>query len=279
LSTASLAGRSLEGCLRRGRELGFGSIEVLGFEGERHSQGDLCGFAFAERSAEEAEQLREHLAGYGRISVHAPFIMVPLLAANPGIRREAWRQVLACIRGMAAVGGQAVTVHLNGVPFWSSTEWRAAAVRTLRELGKMGAEAGGVRIALETGCPSAEEEFCALIEEAGHPCLGACVDTGHIAGYYPAALRGTAEGIAAHNDILNRMVARLGGRVVLFHAHDNRREDFRDHRAPGRGIIDWPRLMRTVGQAGVTAPRVLELEEPDFEAALAEGRRCLVEAM
>lgn len=278
LSTASLAGQPLDAVLRQGRELGFDAVEILGFEGERHSQGDLCGFAFAERPAADLAGLRERLAGYDRVSVHAPFIMVPLLSANPGIRREAWRQVDACIRGIATVGGQTCTIHLNGVPFWSPDEWQAAAVRLLRDLGEAGAAAGGIVVALETGFPNTDESFCALIEAADHPCVGACIDTGHIMHYYPGSVKGTAEGIPLHNDILNRMVARLGPRVAVFHVHDNRREDFRDHRAPGRGMIDWPRLFVTIRQAQVTAPLCLELEEPDFETALLEGRQCLLAA-
>jgi len=278
LSSASLAGKTLAEALQCGRELGLEAVEILGFEGERHSQGDVAGFAFAERSAADVDRLRRELQGYGRISVHAPFIMVPLLTANPGIRREAWRQVEACIRGIAAVGGSACTIHLNSVPFWSPEEWRDAAVGLLRELGEAGAAAGGVVIALETGFPNTEDSFCALIEAADHPCVGACIDTGHIMHYYPGNVKGTVPGIALHNDILNRVVARLGRRVAVFHVHDNRREDFRDHRAPGRGIIDWPRLMSTAAAAQVSAPLLMELEEPDFVPALTEGRQCLLAA-
>ncbi|MBN2451045.1 MAG: sugar phosphate isomerase/epimerase [Lentisphaeria bacterium] len=275
MSTASLAGRPLEEVLQRGLALGFGAVEVLGFEGERHSQGDLCGFAFAERPTADVERLRGLLAGYGRISVHAPFILAPLLTANPGIAREVRRQVGACIRGMAAVGGSACTVHLNGMPFKTPAEWRHEAVLVLRSLGDAGVEAGGVVVALETGFPNSEEEFCSLLETVGHPCVGACIDTGHIVHYYPGGERGTQAGVEHHNGILNRMVARLGAKVALFHVHDNRREDFRDHRAPGRGIIDWERLLATVRRHCGDAPMLLELEEPDFEDALREGAACL----
>ena len=278
LSSASLAGMALDQALACGRRLGFEAVEILGFEGERHSQGDLCGFEFAERAPADLEALRGRLAGYRQISVHAPFILVPLLATNPGIRREAFRQVAACVRGIATAGGATCTVHLNGAPFWRPDEWRRAAVRVLGELGAVGAECG-VTVALETGCPATEEEYCALLEEANHPWVGACIDTGHIMHYYPQALKGTAEGVAQHNDILNRVVARLGARVVVFHVHDNRQADHRDHRAPGRGIIDWPRLLRTIRQTGLRAPLLLELEEPDFEAALLAGKQCLLDAL
>ena len=100
-----------------------------------------------------------------------------------------------------------------------------------------------MRIALETGYPNEEEAYCSLIEEADHCHVGACIDTGHIFHYYPAAMRGTPEGVERHNNLLNQIVQRLGPKVAVCHMQDNRPVDFRDHRAPGRGLIDGLRLI------------------------------------
>ena len=263
-----------------GLALGFTSVEILGFEGERHSQGELCGFAFCDRDDEDVAALARLLEPCGRISVHAPFISAPLLAANAGIRREVMRQVEGCLRGIARVGGAYCTIHLNNVPFWTHAAWRRSALSALRRLGDLG-QAEGVTIAVETGgwtSDAGEEDYCSLIEQTDHPFVGACIDTGHVCSYYPAELRGTSEGIAAHNQILNRIVARLGPSLAVFHLHDNRPMDFRDHRVPGGGITDWPRFMATVREADFSGPLLLELEEPDCAKALAGGKQVLLDA-
>lgn len=278
LSVASLAGYELDDAIRAGRELGFGAIEVLGFEGERHSQGLLCGFDFAERPPHDLEQLAAALSDYEFVSVHAPFIAVPMLSPNTGIQREAMRQMEASIRGTSAIGGTVCTVHLNGVPFRTLDDTWPAALGALRRLGDVG-ESCGVTVALETGYPNSVDTYCGLIEAAQHGFVGACIDVGHIFAYYPTDRRGTEQGVEVHNDLLNTICERLGPKLAVFHLHDNRREDFRDHRAPGRGIIDYQRLLRTLDAAEFRGPMVLELEEPDLVPAMEEGRDLLLSLM
>jgi len=275
VSVASLAGYSLSEAIQAAGDLGFGAIEILGFEGERHSQGLLCGFDFAERSEADCEWLAGALAGFDCVSVHAPFIAVPMVAPNAGVQRESTRQMIASIRGTAAAGGSVCTVHLNAVPFLGIEDIWDTAVSVLRDLGDI-ASSCGVTVALETGYPNSVDTYCGLIEQVAHDSVGACIDVGHVFAYYPTALRGTQEGITAHNDILNTICARLGERLAVFHLHDNRREDFRDHRAPGRGIIDYARLVSTLEAVQFTGPMVLELEEPDRVSALEQGRAHLL---
>ena len=270
-SIASIPERSLDEILRLGRELDFSAIELLAFEGERHSGGPLAGFAFAERPAEAWRVLGKQLDGYERVSAHAPFIQTYLLSANAGVAREAFRQVRCTIEGLAAIGGTVCTIHLNARPFRTVRDCREESVDVLRRLGDLGAR-HGVTIAMETGYPANVEEYCGLIETAAHPHVGACIDVGHIFHYYSRDLFGTAEGIRIHNDILEEIVLRLGTKVAILHLHDNRSHDFRDHRAPGRGIIDFARLFRALDSIAFAGPMVLELEEPDALEALAESR-------
>lgn len=275
-SIASLPERTLDEILRLGRELDFSAIELLAFEGERHSGGPLAGFAFAERPAEAWHALAEKLEGYERISAHAPFIQTYLLSANAGVAREAFRQVRCTIEGMAAVGGTVCTVHLNTPPFRTTHDCWEESVDVLRRLGDLGAR-HGVILAMETGYPANVEEYCGLIEAADHAHVGACIDVGHIFHYYPRDLFGTDEGVRTHNDILERIVRRLGAKVAILHLHDNRPHDFRDHRAPGRGIIDFARLFQALDAVAFAGAMVLELEEPDALDALAESRDFLRE--
>jgi sugar phosphate isomerase/epimerase len=270
-SIASIPGHTFAEILDFGRELGFSAIEILAFEGERHSGGSLAGFAFAERPASEWRALGRRLEGFDRISAHAPFIQTFLLSANAGVAREAFRQVRCTIEGIAAVGGNVCTVHLNARPFLTIREIWEQAVDVLGRLGDIGAR-HGVTIAMETGFPATVEDYCGLIEAARHARVGACIDVGHIFHYYPRELRGTEEGVRTHNNLLEEIVLRLGEKVAILHLHDNRPHDFRDHRAPGRGIIDFARLMRALDASAFPGAMVLELEEPDALEALAESR-------
>jgi sugar phosphate isomerase/epimerase len=178
------------------------------------------------------------------------------------------------VEGIASAGGSVCTVHVNARPFLTIRDCWNQAVDVLGRLGDIG-QKNGVVAAVETGYPSTVEDYCGLIEAANHPNVGACIDVGHIFRYYPNDLFGTEAGIEAHNSILEQIVRRLGAKVAILHLHDNRREDFRDHRAPGRGIIDFPRLMRALDDIDFQGPMVLELEEPDMLDALREGREFL----
>ena len=90
---------------------------------------------------------------------------------------------------------------------------------------------------------------------------------------------GTAEGAAYYNDLLEDHLRSLGSKLYHFHLHDVRAEDLRDHRACGRGIIDYVRLLRTAADLGYDGLYAFELEEPDKVEALAESRAVIEEAM
>ena len=68
------------------------------------------------------------------------------------------------------------------------------------------------------------------------------------------------------------IVRRLTDKLAVFHLHDIRPTDFRDHRAPGRGVIDFARLFEYLHHTNFAGPMVFELEEPDISPALAESK-------
>ncbi|HIE52529.1 MAG TPA: sugar phosphate isomerase/epimerase [Armatimonadetes bacterium] len=273
-SVACLANYDLWAALEAGRKLGLRSVELLAFAGARHSIGELAGFWFEELSPAERERLRAAVADFVYLSIHAPFIHLPLFTHNPGIRREARRQMRVTLEATAYLGGTVSVVHVNARPFLKPRDYWEEMVDTFRKLGDFAGEVG-VKIALETGYPHTVEDYCGLIEDVAHESVGACVDVGHLVAYMPAALRGTLEGVQRLNDTLLALVERLGAKVFSFHLHDVRAGDFRDHRAVGRGVLHWERLLRYVHRSAFAGPLVLELEEPDVEEALRESQKLL----
>jgi sugar phosphate isomerase/epimerase len=277
-STACLANHSIEEAAQIGRELGFHGIELLAFGGYRHSQGDLAGFYFDRMGAAERDRLLCLVAPFEHVSTHAPFIDIPLLAPNPGMRREAVRQIEVAIEATAFLGGSTTTAHACGKTGYTLEEAWPELVGTFRRLGDRAA-AAGITLTVETGWPVGVEPFARLIREIDHPAVGANIDVGHLVGYLPAELRGTEEGAERYRGTLLAQLDALGAKVYHFHLHDLRLSDFRDHRAAGRGFLDYGEIMDWCAREGYGGLFAFELEEPDMVTALRESKATVERAM
>ena len=256
VNTASLAGYSLAEALRVAAELGFQAVELLAFEGASHSQGELCGVWFRDLDTAGQDQLLRLLEPFPRRSLHAPFVDAPLLTYNQRTR--------AC-----AVAQVEETIDLDA--FWGEL------LDVYRRLGDYALErGGGVRLGVETGYPEGAADFARLVQAIDHPAVGATIDVGHVRGCVPRERWGTPEGIAELNDHIAFLLQTLGEKIMHFHIHDVRRADFRDHRELGdagaNGVIDFARLATQVTASGYAGLWILELEEPDREAALRRSR-------
>jgi len=108
-STASLADHTLEEAVRIGGELGFEGIELLAFDGYRHSQGRLAGFYFDRMTTVERDALRGLMASFRHVSTHAPCIDIARFAPNPGVRGEARRQTAVAIGATAVPDAYSLT--------------------------------------------------------------------------------------------------------------------------------------------------------------------------
>ncbi|MFW6253313.1 MAG: sugar phosphate isomerase/epimerase family protein [Chitinivibrionales bacterium] len=75
-----------------------------------------------------------------------------------------------------------------------------------------------------------------------HVNVGTCLDTGH------ATLSGD----------IYRVMYKLSGHLKLIHANDNNRHGD-DHLPPGKGCIDWKRLLTELNQTGFQGGLILEL--------------------
>jgi len=277
-STACLAGHSIVEAAELGWRLGFRSIELLAFDGYRHSRGDLAGFYFERMDATEQLVLKNLVEPFEHVSTHAPFIDIPLFAPNPGIREAAARQIEIAIEATAYLGGETTTCHAAWKQGYALEEYWGEMLETFRALGDRAAEAG-ITLTIETGHPTGVETFARLLHEIAHPSVGANVDVGHLVGYLPPEVKGTEEGAELYRRTLLEQLEALGEKVYHFHLHDLRLDDFRDHRAAGRGFLDYSEIMGWCEQAGYQGLWAFELEEPDLVEALRDSRETVLAAM
>lgn len=270
-SVACLADYSLYEAMEKIRGMGFESVELLAFEGARHSIGDLGGFWFDELTEEERERLKEAVGAFRYVAIHAPFIDMPLFTHNIGIKREAMSQIRQAIEAAWYLGSSIVTVHANEKTFFELEEFWPEMVDTFFELGDF-AQRCGVRLGIETGYPNTVRDYVKLFLDVDHDAVGATVDVGHIVPYVPRKMLRSEGGVQALNDTLMEVVRMLGAKVVHMHMHDVRKEDWRDHRTAGRGILDFDRLFGCLTEIGYEGLFALELEEEARELALWESK-------
>lgn len=277
-SNACFAQTSLARAVEAGAALGFRAIELLAFDGYRHSQGRLAGFYFEHLTGAERDALRRLVSGFEHVSTHAPFIDMAPLAPNPSIRETACRQLEIAVESAAFLGAATTTTHVAPKTGYELWEFLDELKDLYRHLGDLAADAG-VTVTIETGYPVSVEQFADLIWGIDHPAVGANVDVGHLRATIRPELQGTPEGAALYNDTLEAHVRSLGAKLYHFHLHDIDLRTFRDHRAAGRGFLDYPRLFRAAAEIGYQGLFVFELEEPDAEQALADSRAAVLAAM
>ena len=281
-NTASLAGFTLSDAIDKARALGFHTIELLAWEGGIHSQGELGGYWFDELNQGERDRLREAVAPFGHVATHLPFVEMPLFTYNAKLAAFVKEQLKTGIEGTAFLGGETATMHV-----WPRAQrdlhyYWTDLVDTLRDLADHAAR-WDVKVAIETMFPPSIDEFAGLIDEVDHPCLGANVDVGHIRGctdlnVSPEA-RGTSESEARYMECLLQLLDRLGDKLYHVHLHDVRHSDWQDHRAPGRGFLDFDAILTKLASMGYPHLLTFELEEPDIVPALEESKRLIEQIM
>ena len=275
-STACLAGLSLLDAIQQIERLGFGTVEIIAYAGARHSIGVIPGFAYAETTPEERERVFAATRAFQHISAHLPFDGVRLFATNAGDRRAGLERVQAAMDGLAYLRGELAVMHVGWPEQGQSFRdiWLPM-VNTLRVLGDYAAERN-LRLGIETMQPDSVRDYRELIFAVDHPRIGAVIDTGHIRGSteigLPPQRRDSDEARARFNDVLNTLVGTLRDKVFHFHLSDVRRTDWLDHRTVGSGIVDFPRLFRTLRDTGYDRLFVFELEMPDQVAAMRSSK-------
>lgn len=274
IATASLPGFELTDALGVARRLGFDAVCFLGAAGARHSGGLLPGFFWDELDGPARARIRAAYAPFRRGLIHAPFHDLPLISTNPYVEREAVRQVAMAIDAAGALGLDVVTVHAAPAGRIPPEEFGARLKATLRLLGDSAA-AAGCRIGIENvAYPCDPDEHADLLDAVDHPNVGATLDVGHVAMWFKRdgifGLPGDSAAQLYNNRLLD-LLDRLGDRIVNVHVHDVRADDLRDHRAVGRGIVDFRAVIQRLRRYGYQGLLELELEEPDIVEAATES--------
>jgi sugar phosphate isomerase/epimerase len=143
------------------------------------------------------------------------------------------------------LGGDAVVMHLPKEPDETAAK-RAYWDRTRRTLDALAPSAArcGVRIALENVAPSNHSTLGRVLELYPQDYIGICYDSGH------GNMAGDGiDWLEAHAE-----------RLVAMHLHDN--DGVADqHRLPGMGTVDWPRLMRIIARSAYAKPLNMEVSQ------------------
>lgn len=275
-NTSCLAGFPLDDAINSIRQLGLRGLTLLAFQGTRHSIGDLAGFWFRQLRSAERIELKRLTSGFERLAIHAPFADLPLFTYDPRLAMLSLERVREAIDAAHYLRAQVVVVHANPRPNFDATEYWGDMVSTFRALGDYAAERG-LRIGLETGFPDKVDQFVDLLEAVGHHAVGATLDTGHIARYVDRDLWGTPAGRHQLNQRLMDLTRQLGLLIIHCHLHDVRLSGWRDHKAIGRGVIDFQPVLAELQAFGYDGMLELELEEPDQLTALEESKAQLEE--
>jgi len=250
LGLPCLAGYELSQAIEAVSGLGFQSVMSLpGGPRTEHSLGPFPTLGFYDSTEEHRARVKEALAGFKRVSIHQAW------DAN-------WKTWLDCADYF---GAEMVTVHAGvRAADREQAEFLSDRVQYLRQLGDRAGELG-VRIGVETE-GGAYDDYVRMIEAVDHPSVGATIDVGHC-GYF-AEVRGIDdldERVEALNERICRLVAELGNRILLFHTHNIRRSDWRDHRSVPDGVIDFRRLFQQCREIDYRGDFDIELEEEDRE--------------
>ena len=175
---------------------------------------------------------------------HAPFHTT--IGEEP-YDTEMQQKILRAMEAAALLGVENIVVHpIHYGSYIESREQQFAdSVAFYRELLPY-CEEFGIRVCTENmwavdkakvirdSLCARPEEFCALVEAVGSPCLGACLDIGHTAlvGQDPA-----------------NMIRRMGKTITCLHVHDV--DYLRDkHTLPFMESLDWEAIAKALGEVG-----------------------------
>ncbi len=138
-------------------------------------------------------------------------------------------------------------------------------------------------VAYVSGWEKQECLFLGLIQEIGHPHVGATIDVGHQKEYAELQARvkpgekGTPAGIKAYNDINHELIDRLGPKLFHFHVHDIEPDTWAEHKPLIHGFIDYPRLIKKLRKTNYQGLLIFEIggAADELPAILRDSKRKL----
>lgn len=262
LSTLLFPGNSVEESVELVAKLGVSHLEVIY---------DMPHFPLG-LDVERLRGLRELIDSHGLgVTVHASFWDLNPMSHHPALRDLTRAQVGEGISACDILGGSVVTVHPGRCWFRENEEIFERAKRWYKEFiagCSRQAQELGIRLAIETGAyhadyPRTIEEFGELVEDLEG--LGVTLDVGHV---YLGAKMGENP---SPQDAVIETIGEAKNWLVNVHLHDN--HGFGDeHLVPGRGEIDFERVLGALKGSNYDGPLVLEPWNPsDPLVAAREG--------
>jgi sugar phosphate isomerase/epimerase len=259
LSTGCFYQRPISEVLETIRNGGFSTIEICSFPAhlDYHDH----------RKVDETAQLIRDL-GMDAFSFHAPFRdAIDITALDVGQREAALAELLAAADSAAAMGVRHFVIHpgpdRTGKP--PEAEYIARMENAAGMLSRVADHClqRGMRLVLENMLPhllfGRSSDVLWIMGAIKNLNVGICLDTGHahIAGDLYAA------------------VHKLSGHLQMVHANDNHAQ-WDQHLPPGKGGIDWKRLVSRLAEMGFRGGMILELSSetgPNPEELLREAQR------
>jgi sugar phosphate isomerase/epimerase len=260
--------------LDRGLPAALQTLHALGWSHFELSFEHLLALQFSWLKRRRIAEIHRTLADLGATMPQA-HAFLPANVAHPNLARRRrdlailWRQLPLC----RALGTTEVVVHPGtGRGYTTAEEYCALRELNVRHFSRLAAraEALGLTLALENMADSRRtgrrhfgarpEDLLSLITEIGSPALAVTLDTSHahVQGLdIPAAIR------------------EFGPRLRCLHISDN--DGTKDqHRAPGKGTIDWRPIitaLREIGYDGLFNLEIPGEEDRDLEVRAANVRQ------
>ncbi len=217
---------------------------------------------------EQIGRIKQTLKPFRRITYHAAFFELSLLAAHPGIRELTLKEYLFELELAKKLGVYAVNFHPIGTigegEYLSRKEKDDLMTGYLKAVDRK-AGSLGIKACWETGCGyfSPLKKF-ERIRELNLKHTGICMDVGHLVGSWKGAggwkkVKEPAGGL----NTFSKFIGRFGDLIWSCHIHDwqdkpNGKHVWNDHHMVGNGIIDWDEVFSSLVKAGFNGNLSLE---------------------
>jgi sugar phosphate isomerase/epimerase len=212
---------------------------------------------------QDIEKLRAILDWDPKITLHAPFMdlnpgaMDPMVQSVTQVRFRQILDVAAILKPRAAVFHAAYDRWRYG---GRKDIWLENSLDTWRKVMETASKAG-LRVAVENVFDEEPEALQMLIEKIDNPDFGFCFDVGHFNIFSTVTME--------------QWFSALGRHLVEVHIHDNDGKTDA-HWAPGRGNIDFEKLLGLVNSQATTPVFAIEVHDKnDIETSLERVRHLM----
>ena len=189
-------------------------------------------------------------SGVSASSVHARFgTACDISALDQGVRANGVREVFSAIDLAMEMDAPLIVLHASAEPIPSEQRQQRfdQAMKSLLQIGER-CEQNAKQIAVELlprSClGNTVDELLMLLDGLGKETFGVCLDVNHFMDRY---------------NTIPEDVQKLGKRLIALHISDYDGIDEK-HWLPGKGVIDWPALMRSLRNIDYNGPFTYECD-------------------